>query len=109
MGGGENRKPSVALVGLFGIKISAMAHAHGSMRCITSRIQHNVFWKVTFPPWLHPVKICLHTVIGCQHLHERGRFHALLYNIFNTRSVTDPHNSFIFGTVAFSGDSKVMS
>ena len=23
---------------------------------------HNVFLKVTFPPWLHPVKIGLHTV-----------------------------------------------
>ena len=25
---------------------------------------HNVFPKVTFPPWLHPVKIWLHTLSG---------------------------------------------
>ena len=25
---------------------------------------HKVFPKVTFPPWLHPVKIWLHTVSG---------------------------------------------
>ena len=25
---------------------------------------HNVFPQVTFPPWLHPVKIWLHTVSG---------------------------------------------
>ena len=25
---------------------------------------HNIFPKVTFPPWLHPVKIRLHTVSG---------------------------------------------
>ena len=31
---------------------------------------HNVFLKVTFPPWLHPVKIWLHTVSGSWRKHE---------------------------------------
>ena len=32
-------------------------------RCAGLKV-HNVFPKVTFPPWLHPVKIWLHTVSG---------------------------------------------
>ena len=44
-------------------------HTHGSDSCETNQVRqyhmlkvHNVFPKVTFPPWLHPVKIWLQTV-----------------------------------------------
>ena len=34
------------------------------LEVVSSLKVHNVFPKVTFPPWIHPVKIWLHTVSG---------------------------------------------